>query len=166
MIVLRMRWPSARLRARAGHVGSTADVGRGRDASYPTPPAQTRAGAINAHGSYLGYVWRQSAPYGTGAGCRPRGARLLDALENVPSSSGFSDFAAVAGAAIIAARLSETPSVAPHCQESHDIGNTPLPPTGATSPYPPWLRASATSASSEYPSARLPAAVRSSSGSP
>src|SRR5437667_12836210 len=92
------------------------------------------------------------------------GARLLDTLEIVPSSSGFSDFAAVAGAAIIAARLSETPSVAPHCPESHDIGNTPSPPTGATSPYPRWLRASAASASSEYPSAwaasRLPIVFR------
>ena len=27
---------------------------RGRDAGYPAPPAQTRAGATNAHGSYLG----------------------------------------------------------------------------------------------------------------
>ena len=27
---------------------------RGRDAGYPPPPAQTRAGATNAHGSYLG----------------------------------------------------------------------------------------------------------------
>ena len=28
--------------------------GRGRDSGYPLPPAQTRAGAVNAHGSYLG----------------------------------------------------------------------------------------------------------------
>jgi hypothetical protein len=28
--------------------------GRGRDAGYPAPPAQTRAGATRAHGSYLG----------------------------------------------------------------------------------------------------------------
>src|SRR5260221_12068312 len=50
------------LESQSRHAGSIAVVGRGRDASYPTPPAQTRAGAINAHGSYLGYVWRQSAP--------------------------------------------------------------------------------------------------------
>ena len=31
-----------------------AAAGRGRDAGYPAPPAQTRAGALNAHGSYLG----------------------------------------------------------------------------------------------------------------
>jgi len=30
--------------------------GRGRDSGYPLPPAQTRAGAIDAHGSYLGCV--------------------------------------------------------------------------------------------------------------
>ena len=37
--------------------------GRGRDSGYPLPPAQTRAGAANAHGSYLGSrdVWRRSA---------------------------------------------------------------------------------------------------------
>jgi hypothetical protein len=29
-------------------------AGRGRDSGYPLPPAQTRAGAVNAHGSYLG----------------------------------------------------------------------------------------------------------------
>ena len=30
--------------------------GRGRDADRSAPPAQTRAGATNAHGSYLGYL--------------------------------------------------------------------------------------------------------------
>jgi len=30
------------------------NTGRGRDSGYPPPPAQTRAGASNAHGSYLG----------------------------------------------------------------------------------------------------------------
>src|SRR6266852_9688068 len=29
-------------------------TGRGRDSGYPLPPAQTRAGAASAHGSYLG----------------------------------------------------------------------------------------------------------------
>ena len=28
--------------------------GRGRDNSYPLPPAQSRAGTASAHGSYLG----------------------------------------------------------------------------------------------------------------
>jgi hypothetical protein len=38
-------------------------IGRGRDSGYPLPPAQTRAGAANAHGSYLGSIktWRQNA---------------------------------------------------------------------------------------------------------
>ena len=30
--------------------------GRGRDSGCPLPPAQTRAGAIDAHGSYLGCI--------------------------------------------------------------------------------------------------------------
>lgn len=35
-------------------VGMSADAGRGRDGHYWPPPAQTRAGATNAHGSHLG----------------------------------------------------------------------------------------------------------------
>jgi hypothetical protein len=37
--------------------------GRGRDSGYPLPPARTRAGATNAHGSCLGSMvaWRQDA---------------------------------------------------------------------------------------------------------
>src|ERR1035441_7816917 len=42
-------------------------TGRGRDAGYPAPPAQTRAGALNAHGSYLGY---RAANRSFGHGCR------------------------------------------------------------------------------------------------
>lgn len=39
--------------------------GRGRDSSYPLPPAQTRAGAIDAHGSYLGCLAsKRSVGYG------------------------------------------------------------------------------------------------------
>ena len=34
--------------------GRRLNTGRGRDAGYPAPPAQTRAGATNAHGSCLG----------------------------------------------------------------------------------------------------------------
>src|SRR5271165_3053815 len=51
-------------------------LGHGRDAGYPAPPAQIRAGATNAHGSYLGCkpkrlgVGAQSALRGTGAGPR------------------------------------------------------------------------------------------------
>jgi hypothetical protein len=37
-------------------------------AGYPLRPAQTRAGAVNAHGSYLGF-WRRSAHRDRGAGC-------------------------------------------------------------------------------------------------
>src|SRR5258708_575981 len=40
--------------ARPPCAGMSAGAGRGRDSSYPLPPAQTRAGATNAHGSYLG----------------------------------------------------------------------------------------------------------------
>ena len=36
--------------------GRTVELGRGRDSGCPLPPAQTRAGAIDAHGSYLGCV--------------------------------------------------------------------------------------------------------------
>jgi hypothetical protein len=38
-------------------------AGRGMDSGYPLPPAQTRADAGNAHGSYLGWVnaWGQHA---------------------------------------------------------------------------------------------------------
>src|ERR1700731_2825028 len=39
--------------------------GRGRDADCSAPPAQTRAGAFNAHGSYLGYLAsKRSVGYG------------------------------------------------------------------------------------------------------
>ena len=41
--------------------------GRGRDADRSAPPAQTRAGAFNAHGSYLGYL---AAKRSVGYGCR------------------------------------------------------------------------------------------------
>ena len=44
--------------ARVRRTSACATVrGRGRDAGYPTPPAQTRARAPNAHGSHLG-CWR------------------------------------------------------------------------------------------------------------
>ena len=41
-------------------------IGRGRDASYPTPPAQIPACASNARGSCLGF-WRQSDGWARGA---------------------------------------------------------------------------------------------------
>jgi len=51
-----------------GHfaVELSVERGRGRDSDYSLPPAQTRAGAASAHGSYLGCwdVWRQSAHRG------------------------------------------------------------------------------------------------------
>src|SRR6266478_1793906 len=42
-------------------------IGRGRDADCSAPPAQTRAGAFNAHGSYLGCLASKRAD---GYGCR------------------------------------------------------------------------------------------------
>jgi hypothetical protein len=44
--------PDARLSATIFRIASR--IGRGRDRGYPLPPAQTRAGAASAHGSYLG----------------------------------------------------------------------------------------------------------------
>ena len=46
---------SRRPRRPVAKSGSRATRGRGRDASCPAPPAQSRAGATNAHGSCLGY---------------------------------------------------------------------------------------------------------------
>ena len=43
--------------------------GRGRDSSRPPPPAQTRAGAASAHGSYLEYLASNRL---SGNGCRIR----------------------------------------------------------------------------------------------
>src|ERR1035441_4675251 len=57
-------WPLAGLRPA---VRAALGWGRGRDAGYPAPPAQTRAGAPNAHGSYLGYL---AANRSFGHGCR------------------------------------------------------------------------------------------------
>jgi len=38
----------------ASHPPVARRVGRGRDSGCPLPPAQSRAGAVSAHGSYLG----------------------------------------------------------------------------------------------------------------
>src|SRR5260370_874652 len=45
-----------------GALVERARVGAG-DSGYPLPPAQSRAGATNAHGSYLGFghIWRRNA---------------------------------------------------------------------------------------------------------
>jgi hypothetical protein len=48
-------------------VSAVSSFGRGRDADRSAPPAQTRAGAFNAHGSYLGYL---AAKRSVGYGCR------------------------------------------------------------------------------------------------
>jgi len=47
--------------------------GRGRDSDLSLPPARTRAGAISAHGSYLGCedIWRRNVHRGRGAGLGP-----------------------------------------------------------------------------------------------
>ena len=39
---------------RQANRGRLKAAGHGRDAGCPTPPVQIRAGATNAHGSYLG----------------------------------------------------------------------------------------------------------------
>ena len=44
--------PDAKVSAIVFRIASA--IGRGRDRGYPLPPAQTRAGAASAHGSYLG----------------------------------------------------------------------------------------------------------------
>ena len=50
-------------------IDTTSNRGRGRDSSRPPPPAQTRAGAASAHGSYLEYL-ASNRP--SGNGCRIR----------------------------------------------------------------------------------------------
>src|ERR1035438_200184 len=42
-------------------------AGRGRDAGFPAPPAQIRASAANAHGSYRD-IWRKTVAAGRDAG--------------------------------------------------------------------------------------------------
>ena len=82
--------------------------GRGRDSGHLLPPAQTRAGAINAHGSYLGYgdVWRRNARRERAVGSGLGGAGGPGSLENAPTSSDGAGFAAVAF---------ETKAAALHC---------------------------------------------------
>jgi hypothetical protein len=46
------------------------DDHRGRDASYPAPPAQIRTGPTQASGSYLGCL---TAKRTLGQGCKTRG---------------------------------------------------------------------------------------------
>ena len=83
--------------------------GRGRDAGYPAPPAQIRAGATNAHGSYLGCASRnsgdcsQSEPQGTDAESQLGVGGSRASPETCPMSSGFSDSAVEAATSTRAA---------------------------------------------------------------
>src|SRR5437868_5862436 len=102
-----------------------------------------RAGAPNAHGSYLGCwgTWRR----------RVRSDEVVEFGSAVTGCPGLSEiaprltdcvgFAAVAFEAISAARRSGTPPVWPSCLGSRDIENTPAPLTRATSPSPSLHRA-------------------------
>src|SRR5260221_14622181 len=94
-------------------------AGRGRDDGCPPPPAQSRAGATNAHGSYLGFghIWRRNAQGDTvaifglaveGYPCRP---------ENGPSSLGCVWFDAGAFETTCAARHWGTTFVGPRFPE-------------------------------------------------
>ncbi len=89
----------------------SADSGRGRDTGHPAPPAQTRAGATNAHGSYLG-CWRQTASLAGDSpsfftACRTRSSPF-DSLSRlgVRHESGCTMFSLVSG-------LSSTASCGP-----------------------------------------------------
>src|ERR1039458_8841923 len=110
-------------------------LGRGRDAGYPAPPAQTRAGAPNAHGSYLGYL-AANAHSATGVEPRPGGVWHQVAPENESTSIGSSGSAGVSGGTTNEAPHYGTPSFAPGCPVRRDIGNIREPPIGATSGSP------------------------------
>src|ERR1035438_4175242 len=100
-------WPRSSPRA-----ATAAKRGCGRDGHYWPPPVQTRAGAANAHGSYLGF-WRRSVHWGRGAGfgSQASGHRVFPG--NAPMSTGSSDCAAVADAAKVAGLHAGTFSFAP-----------------------------------------------------
>src|SRR6266853_5770262 len=87
--------------------------GRGRDAGCPTPPAQIRASAPNAHGSYLGST--QSALPDTDAVSRLAVAGRRVSPESGSRSSGCVDSAVEAATTTCAALRIGTLSVAPRC---------------------------------------------------
>src|SRR6516165_12591782 len=91
-------------------------------------------------------VWRRSAHWDRDVRCGQKEYGPQAAPESAPRSNGFVGSAAEAGVAINAARLSETLSFAARCPVRRGIGNTPLPPTVATSGYPQWTRAYAVAA--------------------
>src|SRR6266566_5274166 len=120
-----------------------AGLSRGRDSGYPLPPAQTRAGAPNAHGSYLGCwgTWRRSVRSDRVVGSGLVVAGCPDLSEIAPSLVDCVGFAAVAFEATSAARHSGTPPVWSSCRGSRDIENTPAPLARATSLSPSEHRA-------------------------
>src|SRR5947207_8246759 len=109
-------------------------AGRGRDDGCPPPPAQSRAGATNAHGSYLGFghIWRRNAPRDTVAVFGLAVASCPGLPESGPSLGGCVGFSAGAFETTCAARHCGTPSAGPICPESRDIGSTPSPLARAT----------------------------------
>jgi hypothetical protein len=158
-----MQWVG---RAFVPAAGFQAGFGRGRDAGYPTPPAQIRAGAPNAHGSYLGCVLTQSEPPGTDAESRLPGSSSRVCPESASRSSGCVDSAGEVATTTCAALRSGTPSVAPRSGVQRDIGSIHEPPIAATSSCPWSSRASLVTTSAAPLSAWLPSACRSSSGTP
>src|SRR5215471_17911137 len=108
--------------------------GRGRDSDCSLPPAQTRAGATSAHGSYLRCwdVWRRSARRGRGAGSGPVAAGKPGGLRNAPSSCDGAGCDVEASVSSSSAHRCETLASARNCPERRDIGNTPSPLAAAT----------------------------------
>jgi len=81
-------------------------------------------------------AWRQSVRWDTGAGYRLPVAGLRVALGSVPRSSGFVGCVDVSAATTDEARVSGIAPDSSRCQEQHDIGNIPTPPTVAIWPFP------------------------------
>ena len=134
-------------------IGRSARLGRGRDAGYPAPPAQIRASAPNAHGSYLGCLdaWTQSAPPDTDAGSRLPGSSVRVFPEIAPSSSGCVDSAGEVATTTCGALRAETPSFVPRSaapQVLEIAANHRLEPLRRATPY---LRACGSYGSSPSP---------------
>src|SRR6266568_2344275 len=100
------------------------------------PPARTRAGAPNAHGSYLGYLSANRSA--TGVEPRLGDQYTQVAPENQSTSIGASGSAVGSGETIIGAPRYGTPSFAPGCPVRRGIGNNREP---GVSTFQPELKA-------------------------